>query len=91
MKKILPLIIFSLALFSQSFAQNDSTTSEAKVKPKQKITKNVFATSKLINMQTTEMGAPGEFQFMISHHFSQIYDKNAGSQVGAQLFGINSG
>ena len=91
MKKILSLSIFCLALFSQSFAQTDSTVSEAKVKPKQKFTKNVFSTSKLINMQTTEMGAKGEFQFMISHHFSEMYNKNAGSQVGAQLFGINSG
>jgi hypothetical protein len=28
---------------------------------------------------------------MISHHFSEMYNKNAGAQVGAQLLGINSG
>jgi hypothetical protein len=91
MKKIISLSIICLAIFSHSFAQTDSAAIVAKVKPKQKITKNVFSTSKLINMQTTEMGSKGEFQFMISHHFSEIYNKNAGSQVGAQLFGLNSG
>jgi hypothetical protein len=91
MKKIFSLSIICLGFMSQSFAQTDSTVAEVKVAPKQKITKNVFSTSKLINMQTTEMGAKGEFQFMISHHFSEIYNKNAGSQIGAQLFGINSG
>ena len=91
MKKIFSLSIICLGFMSQSFAQTDSAVAEVKVVPKQKITKNVFSTSKLINMQTTEMGAKGEFQFMISHHFSEIYNKNAGSQIGAQLFGINSG
>ena len=46
MKKLLLLSIVCLALFSQSFAQTDSTATEAKEKPKQKITKKVFATSK---------------------------------------------
>jgi hypothetical protein len=91
MKKIFSLSIFCLALFTYSFAQTDSTVNKVKVQPKQKITKNVFSTSKLINMQTTEMGNKGELQFMISHHFSEIYNKNAGTQIGAQLFGINSG
>ena len=91
MKKIFSLIIICLGLLTQSFAQTDSVAAPIKVTPKQKITKNVFSTSKLINMQTTELGAPGAFQFMISHHFSEIYNKDAGSQIGAQLFGINSG
>jgi hypothetical protein len=90
MKKIFTLCIICFGLITQSFAQSDTTT-EVKEAPKQKFTKNVFSTSKLINMQTTEMGNKGQFQFMISHHFSEMYNKNAGSQVGAQLFGINSG
>ncbi len=91
MKKILLLSIMFSGLISSAFAQADTTASEIKDAPKQKITKNVFTTSKLINMQTTEMGTKGAFQFMISHHFSEMYNKNAGSQIGAQLFGINSG
>jgi hypothetical protein len=91
MKKIFSLSIICLAFVSHSFAQTDSTITEIKEIPKQKFTKNIFSTSKLINMQTTEMGAKGEFQFMISHHFSEMYNKNAGAQVGAQLLGINSG
>ena len=91
MKKIFTLIIVCLGFLMPSFAQSDTTVAEIKEVPKQKITKNVFSTSKLINMQTTEMGAKGAFQFMISHHFSEMYNKNAGSQIGAQLLGINSG
>ena len=59
MKKIFTLSILCLGLVAHSFAQTDSTATPVKATPKQKITKNVFATSKLINMQTTEMGAPG--------------------------------
>jgi hypothetical protein len=91
MKKIFSLSILCLGLISQTFAQTDSAVAPVKLTPKQKITKNVFSTSKLINMQTTEMGTKGAFQFMISHHFSDIWNKESGSQVGAQLFGINSG
>jgi hypothetical protein len=91
MKKIFTLSILCLGLLTQSFAQTDTTAALVKVAPKQKITKNVFSTSKLINMQTTEMGAPGALQFMISHHFSEIAPKGAESQMGAQLLGINSG
>lgn len=91
MKKIFTLSMLCWGFMIPSFAQNDTTAIEVKEAPKQKITKNVFSTSKLINMQTTEMGSKGAFQFMISHHFSEMYNKNAGSQVGAQLFGINSG
>ncbi|MEN9697793.1 MAG: hypothetical protein RLZ56_1214 [Bacteroidota bacterium] len=91
MKKIFTLSILCLGLVAHSFAQTDSTATPVKATPKQKITKNVFATSKLINMQTTEMGAPGALQFMISHHFSEIAPKGAESQIGAQLAGINSG
>jgi len=90
MKKILSLTILCFGLVTYAIAQ-DSTTAVTKSTPKQKITKNVFTTSKLINMQTTELGAAGSLQFMISHHFTEIWNKDIGSQVGAQLFGINSG
>ena len=91
MKKIFLLSIVFLGLLSPTFAQSDSLNSITKVIPKQKITKNIFSTTKIINMQSTEMGAPGFLQFMISHHFSPIYNKGAESQMGAQLFGLNSG
>lgn len=42
-------------------------------------------------MQSTEMGAKGIMQFLISHHFSNIWNKGAGLQNEAQLFGLNSG
>jgi hypothetical protein len=91
MKKIFTLTIICLGLLSQSMAQTDSTLVVIKEKPKTKITKNVFSTTKIINNQSTEMGGKGFLQFMISHHFSNIYNKGAESQMGAQLLGLNSG
>ena len=91
MKKIFILSIICSGIMSSVFAQSDSASAEIKVTPKAKITKNVFSTTKIINMQSTEMGAPGFLQFMVQHHFSNIYNKGSESQMGAQLFGINSG
>ena len=42
-------------------------------------------------MQSTEIVAPGILQFMVSHHFSHIWNKDGGSQNVAQFFGLNSG
>jgi hypothetical protein len=42
-------------------------------------------------MQSTEMTSPGALQFLISHHFSNIWNKGEGKQNLAQLFGLNSG
>jgi hypothetical protein len=69
----------------------DSTVAETKKAPKQKFTRAVFNSTKIINMQSTEIVAPGVLQFMISHHFSNIWNKGGGKQNVAQFFGLNSG
>ena len=90
MKKILTLLIFCLGFFVQTMAQ-DVTETAKKEAPKQKFTRAIFSSTKIINMQSTEMVKPGVLQFMISHHFSNIWNKDGGSQNIAQLFGLNSG
>lgn len=89
MKKILPFL-FCAAFYLPAFAQ-DSTITETAEAPTQKFTRATFNATKLINMQTTELVSPGSLQFMISHHFSYLWNKDAGSQNLAQFFGLNSG
>ena len=90
MKKILSLLLFCLGFFIQTMAQ-DVTPAAKKEAPKPKFTRAVFSSTKIINMQSTEIVKPGVLQFMISHHFSNLWNKDGGSQNIAQLFGINSG
>jgi Membrane bound beta barrel domain (DUF5777) len=90
MKKILSLLVFLLAFLANSVAQ-DSATAEIKQAPKAKYTRAVFNATKIINMQSTEIVGPGILQFMISHHFSNIWNKGGGKQNIAQFFGLNSG
>ena len=90
MKKILSLTVLLLALFINTMAQ-DAEVAEKKAAPKQKFTRAVFNATKIINMQSTEIVGPGTLQFMISHHFSNIWNKGGGKQNIAQFFGLNSG
>ncbi|MBL7702389.1 MAG: hypothetical protein JNM14_09070 [Ferruginibacter sp.] len=89
MKKILSLCFLCLSLAAS--AQDSVNTEEKKEAPKQKFTRAVFNATKIINMQSTEIVNPGILQFMISHHFSHIWNKDGGKQNIAQFFGLNSG
>jgi hypothetical protein len=90
MKKILSLLVFCFGFAAVTMAQ-EVTKTETKEAPKQKFTKAIFNSTKIINMQSTEIVSPGVLQFMISHHFSNIWNKDAGKQNIAQFFGLNSG
>ncbi|HEY6063673.1 MAG TPA: DUF5777 family beta-barrel protein [Chitinophagaceae bacterium] len=90
MKKIVMLFVFGIGFWSVSLAQ-DNTGTEAKEAPKAKYARATFNSSAIINMQSTEIVSKGSLQFMISHHFSNIWTKDAGSQNLAELFGLNSG
>jgi opacity protein-like surface antigen len=90
MKKIISLLVFGLGLSVYAQAQ-DSVAVETKEAPTPKYARATFNSTKIINMQSTEMVSPGALQFMISHHFSNIWNKDAGKQNVAQLFGLNSG
>jgi len=91
MKKILSLLVFFLGLFAYAMAQEDSVKTETREAPTPKYTRTTFNATKIINMQSTEIVTPGVLQFMVSHHFSYIWNKDGGSDNLAQFFGINSG
>lgn len=61
-------------------------------KVKQNITTATFKSTRIINMQSVEMTGKGNLQFMITHHFAQIWPEGSTlSKNAAQLFGLNSG
>jgi len=90
MKKILSVFVICLGLFGQAIAQ-ESTDSVKKEAPARKFARATFNATKIINMQSVEMVSKGNLQVLISHHFSNIWNKDGGSQNLAQLFGLNSG
>jgi hypothetical protein len=89
MKKILSLLLLSGLLFTTAFAQEEEQP-EPQTK-KTKYTKNTFRATRIINMQNVEMGDQGYLQFMISHHFGNLWYKDGGAENLAQLLGLNSG
>ena len=91
MKKIFTLMVLGMGLFISSFAQDQKKDESAPVK-KAKFTKSTFQSSNVINMQSVEMVAKGNLQFMISHHFGTIWtDGISEGQNLAQFLGLNSG
>lgn len=90
MKKILLTPVFLFALLANVMAQ-DSAVAAVKEAPKPKFARAVFNSTKIINNQSTEIVNPGILQFMISHHFSNIWNKGGGKQNITQFFGLNSG
>lgn len=94
MKKIFFLLILGCGCWLSSIAQDTlqaKTEEETTVVKKQKLTKNTFRSTRIINMQSVEIVGKGYMQFMISHHFSNIWNKDGGAENIAQLFGLNSG
>lgn len=103
MKKILLLIAFGFGAATVSVAQ-DSAAAETKEAPAKKFVRTTFNSTKIINMQSVEIVSKGNLQFMISHHFDYIWDKDRGGsktdpdysgsrtfrQNLASLFGLNS-
>lgn len=93
MKKILSLIVFGLGFWTVAMAQ-ETTEPETKEAPKQKFTRTTFNSTRIINMQSTEIVSPGSLQFMISHHFSPLWPEGGSSETGdnlAGLLGLNTG
>lgn len=108
MKKILLLLIVSQSLLIKISAQEDSvkatTETETNAVAKPKYTKATFKSTRIINMQSVEIVPPGVLQFMISHHFGYMWNKDLGEpgkgmfeqgsrfrQNLGNLFGFNSG
>ena len=78
-----------LSCWLVSSAQEEAEVKEA---PKPKYARATFNSTSIINMQSTEIVPKNVLQFMINHHFSQIWTKDAGTQNNfAQFLGLNSG
>ncbi|MBI5373451.1 MAG: hypothetical protein HZA79_15615 [Sphingobacteriales bacterium] len=91
MKKLATLIFFGLGIWAVSMAQ-ETPAPETPAAPKQKFTRATFNSTRIINMQSVELGSPGSLQIMISHHFSPLWPEGGSTQDNlAGLLGLNSG
>ena len=93
MKKIFSLLVVGCGLFMSTVAQDTLQTKEEPqmTVKKAKFVKNTFRSTRLINMQSIEMGGKDYMQFMISHHFGNIWNDDGGAENFAQMLGLNSG
>ncbi len=91
MKRKLSFLIFGFGFWAAAMAQ-DVTEPQTAETSKQKFARATFNATKIINMQSIEMVSKGNLQFLISHHFSNLWNKGAEtSQNLGQLLGLNSG
>lgn len=89
MKKIFSLLVLGLGCWATTAAQDAPEASEA---PKQKFTRATFNSTRIINMQSTEIVSKGSLQFLISHHFSPLWPEGGSTQDNmAGMLGLNSG
>jgi len=91
MKKNSLLMVACLSCWFVTMAQNDSSAVEKEV-PKPKYARATFNATKIINLQSTEIVQEGILQFMVSHHFSYLWNKDQSTEDNlAQFLGVNSG
>ena len=90
MKKTLLLLVAGLACWFMTMAQD--TTEVTDDTPRPKYAKETFNSTKIINLQSTEIIPQQSLQFMVSHHFSYLWNKDQNTEDNlAQFFGLNSG
>lgn len=94
MKKIFLLLAAGLFAGSYCFAQDDllgDLVKEDAKQVKENITTATFKSTRIINMNSTEMTGAGNLQFMIIHHFGPIWAEGKGADNFTRLFGVNAG
>jgi hypothetical protein len=92
MKKLLVVLTAGLLASASAFAQDDllgELKMEDSAQVKQNLTIATFKATRIINMNSVEMTGVGNLQFMVIHHFGQIWDKNEGGSNFARFFGFN--
>src|SRR5436190_3990972 len=91
MKKIILLLVAGLSCWFVTMAQDSTeTVTQETVKPK--YARATFNATKIINLQSTEIVPKEVLQFMVSHHFSYLWNKDQTTEQNlAQFLGINSG
>lgn len=104
MKKISLLLLLSCCLWFIAAAQDSTGTENKEQAPAKKFVRATFNSTRLINMQSVEIVSKGNLQFLISHHFDYVWDKERGGsktdpdysasrtfrQNLAKVFGLNS-
>lgn len=94
MKKIIALTIIGCCMLLRVVAQGDlldEINKEDSAKPQRNFTTATFKATRIINMQSVELTGAGNLQFMITHHFGLLWNKDAGAQNLVQMFGLNAG
>lgn len=80
----------SLLIAIPSNAQEINSEEATAVKPK--IVKNTFQSTYIINMHSVEIVPKNYLQFMVAHHFGNVWTKGLPTgQNFAQILGLNSG
>lgn len=94
MKKILSLFVAFCMFMTAAIAQDDllgELEKEDSAKVKQDITIATFKATRIINMHSTEMTGAKNLQFLIIHHFGELWDTKEGANNLGRLFGMNAG
>jgi hypothetical protein len=92
MKKILLLLTTAFCVSLGVKAQDDLLADLQKddaAKVKQDIAIATFKSTRIVNMNSVEMTGVGNLQFMVIHHFGNIWDKSEGASNLGRLFGLN--
>lgn len=92
MRKIL-FTIGTVLLSGMLWAQDDllaELQQDDSSQVKQNITIATFKSTRVINMHSPEMTGVNNLQFMIIHHFGEIWNKQEGVSNLARLFGLNA-
>jgi hypothetical protein len=92
MKRILLSMLVGICLSGAALAQDDLLSelkSDDSAQIKQNLTIATFKATRIINMHSVEMTGVGNLQFMIIHHFGEIWNENEGWANLARLFGMN--
>lgn len=94
MKKFIPILAACGLLFSTAFAQDDlldELKKEDSAVVKQDITIATFKSTRVINMHSTEITGLHNMQFMIIHHFGNVWQDGGFNNNFGRLLGLNAG
>lgn len=91
MKKL--LLLFTACIISFCAMAQDDLLGELKLEDsaqvKQNLTIATFKSARIVNMNSTEMTGAGNLQFMVIHHFGEIWNEKEGVNNAARLLGLN--
>jgi hypothetical protein len=91
MKKL--LLLFTTGIISFCAMAQDDLLGELKLEDsaqvKQNLTIATFKSARIVNMNSTEMTGAGNLQFMVIHHFGEIWNEKEGANNAARLLGLN--